>query len=120
MKQAVKATALVLFVALLCGCSNPEAKQKEAEAKQKAAVAKQKVFVCDMLSKDLSTEKVLVSDRAVKGFNDLAKIDPYYTELAQQAFELNMITQLSKAGIKGQDSLSRSLTLYAKIKQFCA
>lgn len=112
MKQAAKATALVLAVSLLSGCSNPEADTK-------AAVDKQKAIVCETLAKDLSNDKVLMSNNALKGFNELAKIDPTYTELAQQAYELNMIAQLSKAGVKSQDTLPRVLNLYAIVRQFC-
>ena len=90
-----------------------------AEVDTKAAVEEQKQVACNTLGSELTYDKVLMSSKSVSSFNELAKLDSDYTELAQKAYELNLILELSKAGVKSPDTVAKVISLFATIKQFC-
>lgn len=90
-----------------------------AEMDTKADVEEQKQAACNTLGSELTNDKVLMSSKSVTSFNELAKLDPDYTELAQKAYELNLILELSKAGVKSSDTVAKVISLFATIKQFC-
>jgi hypothetical protein len=109
MKPATKVVTLVLLISLLAGCS------KDNAAEKKAAFEKQKLIACGYgIFKDGAVPAGFIED-----LNKLAKMDPALTDLAQQAYELNYISQLAKAGTKSNENLSRALAIFSKLRQFC-
>lgn len=110
MKQAVKATAILLSISMLSGCSNAE--------NQEAAFNTEKTKECITLFEGLAKDKAIPKS-ALVFLNNAAKSDQSLLELAQEAYEVNTILAISKGAQLNTASSIRVTTILAKIQQFC-
>lgn len=110
MKQAIKATALLLSVSLLSGCSSAEDK--------KAAFNAEKTKECATLFEGLAKDKAIPKSSLIF-LNNAAKSDQSLLEIAQEAYEVNTILAFANGAKLSTGSSIRVTTILAKIQQFC-